>query len=117
MVQIGIYMVVELDVEYRGKFNPEPSRMLLCLDTDRKSTLPPIEQIRLGNLLLRGGYLFAHDLIKLRREISTEDNPQEKRVCVKHGEWYHDSFGCLHHDHTNPHPTDRPPIDGTPCDR
>lgn len=105
----------EIVFQYNSNFDDSRVRRLLELDSEdrnhKNKYITPGERIRLGLLLQRVNKLTPDDVEKLRSEVSIGDNPIEKKECPVHGEWYHDAFGCLHHDHTNPHPSDQPPID------
>jgi hypothetical protein len=103
---------VEKEIEYRANYNPAPIKRMLGLDGSQPmTTLPIFEKIRLGQMLQRADYLSSEEVIALRQQIPVEENPFEKKHCSEHGVWYHDAFGCMHHDHTDPHHTDLPPID------
>jgi hypothetical protein len=105
---------IEKNFIYNANFDKENVRRFLNLDGERSmigGKLPVWEVIRLAEMLERGGDLTGKDVETLRSSISREDNPFEKKICSKHGEWYHDVFGCMHHDHIKPPQIDKPPGD------
>ena len=105
-------------IEYKGSYNPSPIKRMLGLENGLQInvSIPSWEKLRLGLMLQRANYLTSDEIIILRDQIPHEDNPWEKRGCQRHGEWYHDAFGCMHHEHIDGKRSDRRPIDRAPKD-
>lgn len=98
--------------EYKSVCNVSRIREFLHLDKEESSygKLPPLfEQARLSGILERHGALSSEDKIILRKRFKPEENPLRRDICETHGDWYHDAFGCMHHDHTDTHHSDLPP--------
>lgn len=117
---------LEPAISYKATFDTGKIRQMLGLKDNSGivNNLPCIEIIRLANLLNREDKLKPEEIAQIRRSIKPEDivqlrklipysdNPWEIKQCKTHGEWYHDKlFGCMHHDHTDPHHSDVPPAE------
>lgn len=70
------------DLQYRGVFNPDPTRKMLGLDGAGPSELPACERARLASLLLRGGHITPDEIRALGGEVRplepSEDDPFER---------------------------------------
>jgi len=97
----SVRTTIGLDFNGSGQINPN---------------LPIEEKVRQYSLLKRLGALRDGDLEAFRSSTKHEENPWQIKNCPEHGAWYHDVFGCMHHEHTDGLHSDLPPMDKAPRD-
>lgn len=98
-------------ITYNPNFDMGNLRRFLGLDGHNGIYLNIQERKRQFQMLVRNDGLRDGDLETLRAGTPKKDNPYKKRVCPTHGMWYHDAFGCMHHDHSHPGSRDSSRID------